>query len=291
MNKKQFIIATFSFLLLLGGLGAAILVVGQKQLPAKRAATSTGTAQVRLNPETATVTSSGATFQVQVPFTTGGSPISAVTIQLDFAYTGAEPPFEVSSVTPDATLLQTGSWSFPIKSFSATGGTGQIKIAAINTSTTGFNAPGETMLATLTFKATNTPGTANVTFDSTQSKVTRKDTGADTLLIPTSTGTYIFSSGSNPTATPTPAGGDSEPTPTPTTGGTNPTSTPTPTPTTGGNSPTATPTPRPSGSTPTPKPTMPVSGSFAPTASLALVGAMMLFLGLGSVILLPWRQK
>ena len=255
-----------------------MFLVGRRQLIIPRAATTTGTALTHLDLESKTITTAGDTFQVNVPFTTGGNPISAVTIELNYSYTGAEPPFTVTTITPNSALTQTGEWSFPIKSFTMSGGAAQIKIAAINTSIAGFSAADETILATVTFKATNTPGTISVTFNPTSSKITLKATGSDNLLIPTSSGTYVFQSSGSPSPTPTTAAAD--PTPTPTTGD-------------GGGgggdngNPAATPTPRSharANPRPTAIPTLPVAGNSFPTAVLAVIGLLFLLIGAGAMV-------
>lgn len=209
---KKVLVGLAVFLLLGAGLAVGWYLVGQRQMFGKKAAVVGGTAQIRLSPETQS-TQVGSSFPVNILFSTGPTAISAVTIQLDYDYTGVEPPLGVSNIALDPELLATGEWSVPIKTFTATGGHARVRIAAINTSLNGFISGSEIHLATLTLLA-NSAGTINVTFDSTESKVTTKASGADVLLIPTSTGTY--SAVAVPTATPGPTAVPTVgPTPTP----------------------------------------------------------------------------
>lgn len=282
MNKRHVFIAVGVFALLLVGLGAGLYLVGQRQLIIPRAATPNGTATVRLSLESKTAAATGEEFPVDILFTTGGNPVSAVSIELTYPFSGTEPPFTVPTIVPSTVLLQSGDWSFPIKSFAASGGVAKVRIAAINTSMAGFSADGETALATLTFRASGTPGTATVNFGAVQSKVTRKDTGADNLLIPTSSGTYVLQGSAAPTTAPTQVP-EATATQVPDDGGDDgdggATNTPTPRPTTVPRSSSGT-----SGGT-TPQPAMPISGGIAPTGVLLVVGISLLLLGGASLLL------
>lgn len=192
--------------LLLLGVGVAVgwYLVGQRQMLGKKAAVVGGTAQIRLSPE-AQSTQVGSSFPVNILFSTGSTAISAVTIQLDYDYTGAEPSLGVSNIAFDPELLATGEWSVPIKTFTAANGHARVRLAAINTSLNGFTSVSEILLVTLTFSA-NSAGTINVTFDPTESKTTTKADGSDVLLIPASTGTYTATAVPTPTLVPTPTG-------------------------------------------------------------------------------------
>ncbi len=213
-TRKKLLIAVI-VLLLVAGLAAGILLVSQPQILPKKASTPTGTATIRLNPETKTV-AAGTTFPVQMSFTTGGQPISAVTVQLDYPYTGTEPPIAVSSIQLNAALLATGEWSLPIHTVTTQNGHARIRIAAVNTSLAGFTATTESVLGTIVFQGNQT-GTINVAFDATESKITNKGSGQDVLLTPASTGTYTVTGGTGGTTpAPTGTGAAGSPTPSPT---------------------------------------------------------------------------
>lgn len=223
---RKILIGLAVLLLLVAGLAVGWYLVGQKQLFGKKAAVQGGTAQVRLVPGANTI-GVGGTFGVEVRFTPGPEPISAITVQMDYTYQGSQPPLTVTSVDANPVLLGTGEWSVPIKSVTNSGGLARVRIAAINTSLSGFSSADEVTLATLNFRG-DVPGTINVTFDAVESKVTLKSTAADTLLIPTSVGIYTVTG--EPPATPTPTGVGVTPTvvPSPTVGP-SPTTGPTPT--------------------------------------------------------------
>src|SRR3989338_3439602 len=137
-GKKKFLIGLV-LIVLLAALLAGLYLIRQQQLVGKKAAVPTGTATISLNPETKTV-APGTSFPVQIGFTTGGLPISAVTVDLSYPYSGTEPPITVTNVQLNASLLATGEWSVPFKSFPAENGVQKIKIAAVNTSLGGFTA-------------------------------------------------------------------------------------------------------------------------------------------------------
>lgn len=262
------------FLLLGGGLAAAVTLVGQRQLLPKKASTPAGTVNVRLSPETASL-NVGDFLPVQVNLVpiSGAKSISGMTIKMSYAANGILA--NDGTVQPDATMISAG-WSFPIKRFEVSGNMVNVTIGAIYTAGI-YTLDSEVTVATVTFRGAAS-GTATVSFDPAASKLQDASggSGQDILLTPSSTGTYVVGGGSTPTSTPTP---------TPTTG--TPTSTPTPTPTTGGgNSPTSTPTPTPTSggsnpaATPTPKPTIPVAGGIIPTVSILAVGAGLLLFGI-----------
>lgn len=220
-GKKKFLIGLV-LILLLAALLAGLYLIRQQQLVGKKAAIPTGTATISLNPETKTV-APGTSFPVQIAFTTAGLPISAVTVDLSYPYTGTEPPITVTNVQLNASLLATGEWSVPFKSFPAENGVQKIKIAAVNTSLGGYTATTETVLGSIIFQG-NSPGTITVTFNATESKITVKSTGQDNLLTPASTGVYTVqgvsasptpTTGVLPSATPRPTSGQATPTPPP----------------------------------------------------------------------------
>jgi hypothetical protein len=205
MSKHRLILTLLITVFLVGGLTASFILVQKRQQITPKASTPQGTAYVSLNPTAKTV-APGDSFSVQVNFTTGGHAISAITAQIDYDYSGAEPPL-TTGIIPNPVLTQDGSWSFPIKTFTAADGHATIKIAAVNVTQTGYAAAGDTMLATLNFTASNNViGSITAEFDAAQSKITRKDTAEDILMTPSSVGNYVVLLQADPTATPTPPG-------------------------------------------------------------------------------------
>lgn len=266
-------------------MAAALTLVGQKQLLPKKASTPSGTINVRLSPETASLNAGGSLpVQVNLIPISGAKNISGMTIKMSYAMNGVLANDGI--VQPDATMISAG-WSFPIKRFEVSGNMVNVTIGAIYTAGI-YTLDHEISVATVTFGAVAN-GTATVAFDPVASKLQDASggSGQDILLTPSSTGTYAVGGGIQPTSTPIPTPtGTIIPTPTPT-GTIAPTSTPTPTPTTGGgNSPTSTPTPTPTSggnnpaATPTPKPTIPVAGGIIPTMSILAVGSGLLLFGI-----------
>lgn len=200
------IVSTITLLVLVVGLAAGLALVGKTQIFRQKAAVSGGVAKIYLSPEEKTI-SQGDTFSVKIYFDTSTNAISAMTVQLSYNYSGSEPPISVTEVTLNQSLPVEAMWDFPVKSFSSNSGQTLIKIAGFSGSIDGYQSSGQVELATINFKG-NSPGTINVTFDQSQSIMTKKSDGVDILLIPQSTGTYTVG-GNNPTSTPTP-------TPTPT---------------------------------------------------------------------------
>lgn len=274
-KSKKFLSVLVLFLLLGGGLAAAVTLVGQKQLLPKKASTPTGTVNVKLAPETASL-SVGGSLPVQVSLIpiSGSKSITGMTIKMSYAASGVLA--NDGTVQPDAGLISAG-WSFPIKKFEVSGNMTNVTIGAIYTAGI-YTLDSEISVATVTFIGTAN-GTATVSFDPTSSKLIDASggSGQDILLTPVSTGTYTVGGGNTPTSTPTP-------TPTTDPGGDNtPTSTPTPTTGGGGSNPTATPTSRQNaggGNTPTPRPTIPVAGGIIPTVSILVAGAGLLVMGI-----------
>lgn len=189
-SKKRLFFVFFSIASLIGGLAAGLILVPQPQRITPKASTPLGTAYVSINPASKTV-SPGESFDAEISFTTGGYPISAITVQIDYNYYGSEPPL-IAGITPNLNLTQAGDWNFPIKTFSAEDGHAAVKIAAVNISQSGYIAAGDTLLATLNFTASDTVGgSITAEFNAEQSKITRRDTAEDILMTPSDTGTYI----------------------------------------------------------------------------------------------------
>lgn len=265
-KNKKFLSVLVLFLFLGGGLAAGVTLVGQQQLLPKKASTPSGTVNVKLSRESASL-NVGDSLPVQVNLTpSGGSKnVSGMTIAMSYAANGILANDGI--VQPDASLVSAG-WSFPIKKFELSGNLVKVTVGAIYTGGV-YVLDREISIATVTFRGAAS-GTATVSFDPTSSKLINASggSGQDILLTPASTGTYTVS-GNSIQSTPTPTtdpGGDSTPTSTPT-----PTPTPTPRQITSG------------GNTPTPRPTIPVAGGIIPTMSILTAGAVLL---IGGILLL-----
>lgn len=281
MNWKIILIILI-VLIGLAGIGVGVYLVQQQQDIRDEAAVPGGISEVFVTPSTKTA-QAGDTFPVDISFSTGGETISAIAIQLQYSYTGAQPPVEVTDIAVNSDLTSTSEWSFPVKKIEDLGGQIQIRIAAINLSTTGYSSSTDTKVATLNLKA-NAPGTITMEFDPQESKITQKTTAEDILLIPVSTGVYTVNGevgGPADTPTPTVTGTSSgaSPTATPQAGSS---TSPTPTPSPASQSSTATPTRvSESGATNTPTPVQELieAGSTETTMVLAIAGLIFIVIG------------
>jgi len=233
-----FILTSFSLL-------ASLVLLQQRQEIRKKASVPEGQATVRISPETG-IYQVGESIPVNIFFNTRGVTISAIALRLTYLFSGNNPQIIPSNILINQALLNTGDWSCPIKTISSEGGQVKIDIACVNTNPNGYSNSTDTLLASFSLGVQNipTPNPVVLSFDPNLSVISRKDNAQDTLLTPTSRGTYTITS--QPTSSPTP-------TPTPTR---IPTSTPTPTPT-------FTPTPSPL-STPTSVPTQTPTPSSQP---------------------------
>lgn len=202
-NKNLIIAAIITTLTLVGGLAAGILLVGQRQLFRQKASVSGGVAKIYITPESNTI-NVGDVFSAKVYFDSGSIAVSAMTVQLEYSYSGSEPPISATDVQINSGLIQ-NNWDFPsvLKTITTSGGKVVIRFAGFSNSISGYTTTGQEELATITFSG-NSQGTINVSFNPTESKMTKKSDGTDTLMIPQSTGTYTVSGGgSNYTPTPT----------------------------------------------------------------------------------------
>lgn len=303
MIRKVFL-GIIVLVLIAGAIPVTMYLVKQRQEVREKASVPGGQASVSVAPTTGNY-SVGQTFPVSVSFNTAGIAISGISIRLTYTYSENTTPINVSDLGVNPELLGTGDWTCPIRTVTPQAGTVKIDVACLNTNVAGYSNTANTLFATFNLQASAIPQTNPVvlSFDSTESKITRKDNGEDTLMTPQSTGTYTISQAGG-TPTPTPTGGltstptltptvtptptqpaaTSTPTPTrtaptstptPTGGGVGgpPTSTPTPTTSLGGStSPTPTPTKSASTVTPTTQPTLPETATLTPTIILSLSG-------------------
>lgn len=266
-NKKKYIIGAVVLGVLLMGLATALILVGRQQLFKQEASVPTGVATVRITPTQKTV-AVNEQFTADVFFNTANRAIGAIAVQLEYSFTGAEPPIKALNVET-STALVADNWNFSVKSVATEGQKVIIQIGGTNSDNEGYTNNADTKLATINFSGMS-PGKIVVNFNATESKIKDLAANEDILLTPESSGTYTVGGGGSPTATAT-ATASSSPTgagsPTPTGSGTpRSTATTTPTPTDGGGG----------GDEPTPPP-VPDSGVGTPT---------ILGIGLGIILLI-----
>lgn len=265
--KKILILGTLVLLLVSVPLG--VYLVSQRQELRKKAVPAT---TLSLFPSTLSK-DPNETFILEVKIDTGENQVTAAELHLNF-----DPNKLEGQSISEGTFL-------PVRLVP-----GNINQTAGKASITLGSQPaepkrGQGTLAFITFKTKAVPGTTQVSFDSTTQVAGIEEAG--NVLTGTSPASITIAGGTTPTPTQTPTA-----TPTPTIG---PTATPTPkttpTPGVGGPQPTATPTPKPTTQpgvtlTPTPTPSLPVSGVFETTLILAAGGLLLLFLGVGTALLL-----
>ncbi|BCX14495.1 MAG: hypothetical protein KatS3mg088_178 [Patescibacteria group bacterium] len=213
-ENKKILIAILGILLLVTGLAIGIILVNQRQEIRKKAVTPTGTVKVFLSPETKNI-KEGQAFSVNILLDTAGRYISAVTINLSYSYQEETPPILATDVQVNSSLVVNNNWSFPIKSVNnnTQEKNVEIRIGGLNSSSEGYKTNGEEVIATINFKA-QSPGSINLTFNPTTSKVTDKSTAEDILLNPSSSGSYIVTSETPPSETPQATFDPTNPTPT-----------------------------------------------------------------------------
>lgn len=265
MNRRKKVFSLLILLFLVVGIPISVFLALQQQDIRQRASVSEGQATVSLSPTSGSF-AVGESIPVTVSFNTGGAAISAIAIRI--TYTSPEVTVDPASIQISAASgFSTGNC--PVKTVATEGSQVKIDLACVDISAAGNTTTTNTPLATFTLVAGSIPATNPVvlTFDPIQSIMTKKADAQDTLLTPTSTGSYTIAQAQNPTATPTPTQTATNPTATPTPISTQPTPTRTPTPTqAASNNPTPTPTQAPT-SSPT---TAPAAPTATPIASATL---------------------
>jgi hypothetical protein len=189
---KKYLLPISAIAFLFVGFLTVFISLKQTQFIKNKAATPNGIGTISLVPITATHYTNDL-FPMSIKFNTGGALISSVVMRLVYRFTGTTPELEVTDssgnvsnqIYPANNLTSTGDWAFPIKSVTRTNGTVTIDFSAIDTNTAGFSSTTDTDLGTIFFKvnraATTNPVT--VSFDTSQSKMLSKGTGADILSI------------------------------------------------------------------------------------------------------------
>lgn len=164
------------------------------------AAVSGGAGVIQLSPETSSL-DVGSSLDVSVNFDTGGEAISGISVRLE--HEASEWDLDSFEINPD---LLTGGWSCPIQPYETlSGGTILIDFACLYVSPSGYTSSGSTQLLTLTFQATSSPSPNPVliSFNNTETVMTRKSDAQDVLGIPSSSGTYTVNTSSTASPTPT----------------------------------------------------------------------------------------
>lgn len=176
--------------LLFGGIGlllaaigviASLILMNRPQDTRQKAATETGTAQVKITPATATIQPSQSTTST-VSFTTNGRVIQAIAVELNYAFSGSEPPMIASDIVIDPTIVVSGV-ECAVKTISDS--VSPVKIEVGCNIANGFST--ETFRDLFTFKLTAGPdGSDNpipITFNTANTIIA--DSGEDIAAIPT----------------------------------------------------------------------------------------------------------
>lgn len=123
-------------------------------------------------PATATIPIGTTPTPIQVKVNTGGVAISSLSFRLNYS----SPTLEALSISPDATLVSSADWAFPVKTVTTSGGVVTIDFAGVNSSVTGFTSSTDVNLATINFKANSIPATNPVvlSFDATKTSILSK---------------------------------------------------------------------------------------------------------------------
>ncbi len=142
-----------------------------------------GTAKVQISPTTATL-KPGEKTTATVSFTTEGTWIQGLAVQLSYPYTGAQPPLVASDLKIDPTLEASGRFNCSIKNIVAASSPVTINFGC-NT-TAGYSNTSFTDLFTFTLTAgtTGTDAPIPITFNTSQTIIA--EAGQDIAAIPTS---------------------------------------------------------------------------------------------------------
>lgn len=195
----KLIVTTLLLVVLPLGVYVALQAVREK----KKAAVPEGEFNVSLSPTTGEY-ALDQTFPVAIKFDLGDEPthIAAIAIRLNYSYSETEPPLSVvdADTGVEGTQIQIapefkgGSWTCPVNKVEYGSSKATLDLACVNTGTTGYTTDTEVTLATITLKATKVPAVnpVKLTFDPTESIITRKSDGEDFLAIPSSSGSYTI---------------------------------------------------------------------------------------------------
>jgi hypothetical protein len=204
MSVRKIVVALVIILVATGGFIAGLYLLQQRQDIREEAAVPGGDATVSIEPSSGTY-NVGELIQANVSFNTANIAISGVAVRLSYAFSGATPEVRVSSIDINPAITSSSDWTCPTKSSSEQAGEVIIDVACANISASGFTSNGDMLLATITLSVDRAPALGSVTlrFDPQDSIITRKTTGEDILLIPSSTGSYTISGGATNSPSPT----------------------------------------------------------------------------------------
>lgn len=206
MPAKKVVVALLIIVVAIGGFVAGLVLLRERQNLNEQAAVPGGQAQVSVLPASGNY-NVGDTINMSVSFNPANIAVSGVAVRLTYPFSGATPEVSVASITVNSSFLSSGDWTCPTQNSSLQGGNVVIDIACANTSAAGFTASGETLLADVQLSVDRAPGTSPliVRFDPALSIITKKSDNQDTLLIPSSTGSYaIAGAGTQISSSPTP---------------------------------------------------------------------------------------
>lgn len=227
MPTKKILIAVLIIIVAVGGFVAGLYLLGGNQEIREEAAIPTGQAEVSISPETGNF-NVGDSIKMSIYFNPANIPINGVAVRLSYPYNGSSPEVSTSEtdIEINPTIENNQDWTCPTKEVKEENNFVIINIGCGNTSSDGYVANSDTLLANVTLHVNSAPSVSPliVQFDNAASVITRKSDNQDILLIPTSTGSYTIAG----------AGTQITPSPTPTqtvAPQTTPTKTPTPTPT------------------------------------------------------------
>jgi hypothetical protein len=150
--------------------------------------------QIRMETSGAASFYIGEIFPVKLSFNTGLAAISSLSFRITYPYSGSTPELQVvdssgnpiNSLTPDSALASSGSWSFPVKSVTTSGGTVTMDFSAVNTDTSGYTSSSFVPLTTIYFKVNRAPASIVLAFDSDETMMMTKTEPITNILIPPS---------------------------------------------------------------------------------------------------------
>ena len=226
------IVAVIGILLLVAGLFFAYQLLQNDQDLRQQASTPSGTATVKIAPNSVQINTNASQI-FTVSFNPQNNVISGISVRLQ--YPKANNQTLITPATPVTIITQSDSkWNCPVKSTENTPTLGIIDVGCLYIDTAGFTGQTDVPLFTVSITAGSTASNSPITlsFDPTQTVITRKSDNQDVAAIPQSSANITII-GANPTPTPTLVPSSTPtpqitPTPTP-----RPGSTATPTPTTG----------------------------------------------------------
>jgi len=191
MPVKKVLVALLIIAVAIGGFVAGLFLLRERQEIREEASTPTGTTTVSISPETGSY-DVGDTVNASVYFNPKGVVINGVAVRLVYPFSGSTPEVTVSSIEVNSSFSASADWTCPTQNFTPSGDTVIIDIACANTSSGGFTANADTLLANIELKVEREPQASPfvIRFDSARSVITRKSDNQDVLLVPTSSGNY-----------------------------------------------------------------------------------------------------